>query len=338
MEKKRYECMDTAKGIGMLAVILGHVGIGTPGILLYSFHLPLFFIISGFFFRYTENFGTFLGKKAKGYLIPYFGCGIIITLFDFFLKTRCKISALTYDIKNLLIQKRFTTLWFLAALFIGVILFWGICHICKNNLKYILVISFGISVLFILYDEWAENSLPWDFDAACIVLFFLAFGYYLKNKGIIDGMIHKTNGKMKYIVILGCISLFCTGLNYILFHETFEMFRCRYGIFPLTVTAACTASVGIILLSSMFHSKVLEYIGRNSMAFFAFHQSIGIVIGEGICKQIFSESSNPVWVQIIEKGIVFLSALFVCWIMDIVLRSTRLRVILGVWGERKLKE
>ena len=75
MKQSRLDYMDLAKGIGILAVILGHVYKNTVfGTLLYSFHLPLFFLISGYFFHYIPDFWVFLGKKLRNYLIPYAGC------------------------------------------------------------------------------------------------------------------------------------------------------------------------------------------------------------------------------------------------------------------------
>ena len=56
MKQSRLDYMDLAKGIGILAVILGHVYKNTVfGTLLYSFHLPLFFLISGYFFHYIPD-------------------------------------------------------------------------------------------------------------------------------------------------------------------------------------------------------------------------------------------------------------------------------------------
>lgn len=75
MKQSRLDYMDLAKGIGILAVILGHVYKNTVfGTLLYSFHLPLFFLISGYFFHYIPDFWVFLKKKLRNYLIPYAGC------------------------------------------------------------------------------------------------------------------------------------------------------------------------------------------------------------------------------------------------------------------------
>ena len=40
---KRIEWIDIARGIGIILVILGHIGIGKIGKFIYSFHIPLFF-------------------------------------------------------------------------------------------------------------------------------------------------------------------------------------------------------------------------------------------------------------------------------------------------------
>ena len=40
--------IDTAKGIGLLCVILGHLSIPYLDMWIYFFHMPLFFFLSGF--------------------------------------------------------------------------------------------------------------------------------------------------------------------------------------------------------------------------------------------------------------------------------------------------
>ena len=57
---KRVTWVDTAKGWGMLAIILSHVMTGHPvSRWLYTFHVPLFFFLSGFLFRADRPWGDF---------------------------------------------------------------------------------------------------------------------------------------------------------------------------------------------------------------------------------------------------------------------------------------
>jgi fucose 4-O-acetylase-like acetyltransferase len=49
---QRFEWVDVARGIGIVAVVIGHVwSRGLPHTLTYSFHMPLFFLLSGYLFR-----------------------------------------------------------------------------------------------------------------------------------------------------------------------------------------------------------------------------------------------------------------------------------------------
>ena len=45
--KTRIGWVDTAKGIGLLLVIIGHLPIPLVPVWIYTFHMPLFFFLSG---------------------------------------------------------------------------------------------------------------------------------------------------------------------------------------------------------------------------------------------------------------------------------------------------
>ena len=55
-KKERLFFLDAARGLGMVLVILGHIWEtdGTLPVLIYSFHIPLFFIISGVLLAYMQ--------------------------------------------------------------------------------------------------------------------------------------------------------------------------------------------------------------------------------------------------------------------------------------------
>ena len=79
----RFKYIDYCKGIGILLVILGHT-YGIPqGMynIIYSFHMPLFFIIFGFLFdgeKYrTTSLLSYTVKRFTDYIIPYLVFGVI---------------------------------------------------------------------------------------------------------------------------------------------------------------------------------------------------------------------------------------------------------------------
>ena len=57
-EKKRLQYLDIARGIGMICIILGHLGNDTINRIVYPFHVPLFFLIAGYFINEKKNLTT----------------------------------------------------------------------------------------------------------------------------------------------------------------------------------------------------------------------------------------------------------------------------------------
>ena len=76
MKEKRWEYLDMAKGVGIFLVVLGHIEYIGEGTLkwIFSFHMPLFFVVGGILFRLKEEEkrrpGEALVRKARGILTP----------------------------------------------------------------------------------------------------------------------------------------------------------------------------------------------------------------------------------------------------------------------------
>ena len=73
---KRIDSIDVARGIAILLVVIGHAITSTTNpinLFFLSFHMPLFFIISGICLKADNNVGSFwkyIRGKAKHLLIP----------------------------------------------------------------------------------------------------------------------------------------------------------------------------------------------------------------------------------------------------------------------------
>lgn len=129
----RQNWIDLAKGIGIILVVYGHVarGLDAAGLyrdqhsfalvdgVIYSFHMPLFFLLSGLFFQSSlkhDGAGALMGKKVDTLLYPYvvwslIQGGIAIAL-SHYTNTPTRIS----DITTILWQP-LDQFWFLYALF-----------------------------------------------------------------------------------------------------------------------------------------------------------------------------------------------------------------------------
>lgn len=87
MEAKRIEYIDTAKGIAMLCIVAGHLGVDSVNRIVFSFHVPIFFIISGYFLHDKDGF---IRKRAIQLLKPYLFTSLVLCFCDIF-KTLIKV-------------------------------------------------------------------------------------------------------------------------------------------------------------------------------------------------------------------------------------------------------
>ena len=107
----RISWIDMAKGYGTILVIYAHLGQGSLWTWMYSFHLPLFFFLSGYVFSTKHNFGNFILRKVKSIIVPYFCLGIPMVAFVLLentlkLGTPITVDAILSYVKILLQQKR----------------------------------------------------------------------------------------------------------------------------------------------------------------------------------------------------------------------------------------
>ncbi|MGP1579436.1 MAG: acyltransferase family protein [Wolinella sp.] len=172
--------VDNLKAFGILAVILGHIS--SPfGTFIYSWHMPLFFIISGFFIRALSS-GELLcavKKDFKRLMIPYFVFAIIGIATDTLKRYLLHRDVLDYmhefygvfvsmDMQSLMNTYAFV-LWFLPTLFFAKLLYRGLTSLIPS-----LFMSFASATLLFAFSFFIE--LPFALDNACNALLFIFIG------------------------------------------------------------------------------------------------------------------------------------------------------------------
>src|SRR5262247_1929309 len=72
---QRIEYIDIARGLGILLVVLAHNDFGYISQygyqVIYSFHMPLFFFLSGYFIKTDISFFEFFKKRFHSLLKPF---------------------------------------------------------------------------------------------------------------------------------------------------------------------------------------------------------------------------------------------------------------------------
>ena len=193
-EERRIDWIDLAKAIGIIFVYIGHCNIPGVNLYVYMFHMPLFFVISGFCWNIQRNgsmdFKSFLKKKFDGYIVPYFKiCAIclMVIIIPHNLKTLGLNdgfwdSLLKY-LFGITIYSRGTVewlpmcspVWFLTCLFCAEILLY---FIMKTKYNLILVVMSGVlGYIMSLFGK----IFPWNIDSALSAIPLLYVGIVMKK-------------------------------------------------------------------------------------------------------------------------------------------------------------
>ncbi len=130
MNKIRIDYIDEIRGLAILLVVMGHIiqfnGISTNNPVfefIYSFHMPLFFAISGYITQKVTHINNinqyilFIKKKCRSLIVPLLTWSLLIN--PYFLAEEWEIQ--TWD--NVLKVIESPGLWFLKMLFFILILY-----------------------------------------------------------------------------------------------------------------------------------------------------------------------------------------------------------------------
>lgn len=291
VKNKRIEWVDTAKGIGLLLVILGHLHTPYLSTWIYTFHMPLFFFLSGVVYsgrKYT--FKEFLKKRIKSLVIPYFSLGFVIYLFYVVVNAVVSPSVGPYGsnlemLKNFFVQKHFWTVWFLACLFVVEVLYFWIDRLVREKNIIITMISVIICMIGLILYRFGCAGLPWNIDIAMVAQFFFQIGYLFKTEKLAEVLFRqKKLGYMLTLSITLCINVIAGILCIRLSGSSLDMSVGLYGNEILTFISAIAGIVFAILLSYQVHSRFFTYLGRNTMLIFSWHSRIVIVL----CDYLYS--------------------------------------------------
>lgn len=177
MERVRY--IDVAKGIGILLVIIGHTFPGSyVQRVCYSFHMPLFFFISGLCYNHSKyDFKRLWKIRMRQLLVPLLLFSVILYAL------RYALLRTTYFHLGLLFPD---ATWFLFVLFLAEML--GYFVIDKTPLVAILLGMISV----ILYH--LNLCLPNSLSAVPIAIMYYCLGnkarkvnYRIDNKMVIGG-------------------------------------------------------------------------------------------------------------------------------------------------------
>lgn len=277
MESTRIPAIDIAKGIGIILVVCGHyLPSDSPRYwiafhdVLYRFHMPLFFVLSGYLYRGTsmEGYAIHVKKKALRLAVPFVSIagfffvikwipGMFVTL-DHPVNPTSVLSVIINPVKSFL-----PLLWFVYALF-GIFLVMPLLERVLRKRIWIfiaaIVLSFvGTTDYFCL--RQMIGNLP-----------HFAFGFWLSGRCDIREI--RAGGKtVLYAIALVALFAATGALREVLIERRYALLLHASGL----VSALSGSGICLLLAVLIGGSRakrfrgLMESLGVYSMSIYLFH-------------------------------------------------------------------
>lgn len=327
----RQEWIDFIRGFGMVLVIIGHSAIPNPyWTLIYIFHMPLFFFVSGLCYKNhpEQTLRKVCKKTFKKYIIPY----ILFSLSGFCLTvylTRIFGACFSDQMLKYIIgiasargEPTFTgnwgAIWFLTSQACLTLIVYIVEQLSNGNkAKTILLIALAQPINMALQRLLRTQWLPMNVGAALtgLPIFYLGYAYKKITDNKASNGIRTKLKRIKLIIaltgvviaILG-ILIGCQNNNIVAFANN------SYGNVWLMYLSSSLVLIGFtIMVETLYQcnlrkviiAKVTEWIGKNTIDFLGLH---------GMTIAIIQTLLSPKWYNtaaltiLIDSGIIILKS------------------------------
>ncbi len=189
------------KAFGMMAVVGGHCGINfLPWFPVFSFHMPLFMFISGYFFR-DKDFISFAKSKGKHLVVPLLAWNVffgwLCALFHHYeiISFGSALSLKTLFIDPFTHGHQFAfncPTWFVGTLIEVQFLYWGLHRLCRKNHIALLILTlfFHLAAWMMANNYWqkiyGDGMLAVEKVLFCLIFYEIGAVYrlYLEKKDL----------------------------------------------------------------------------------------------------------------------------------------------------------
>lgn len=285
-QTKRLQYLDVVKGFGIILVVFGHIEyISQPlRIWLSSFHMPLFFLVSGMLIRYKNepelSMSALLTRKARGILVPYLWFSLLYFFINILNVAFGKITIETFlqDGIDTLTFYGMSVLWFLPALFLAEILFFFLTKRLPQLYSILLILVLAVSSVFAetslkpLAASLAGNLLLLTlinflriFLRAAIACAFVCTAYYTFP------LLRPTSERSVLQLLLG-ILFFLVNLVLSQINGGIDFHYLVFANFPLFFLNALIGTSGVVLIcKNIPHLAPVAFFGKDSLIVMATH-------------------------------------------------------------------
>lgn len=279
-ELNRISYIDIAKGIGMLLVIWGHIretGLGNA--MIYAFHMPLFFILSGMMYSSAKyaSLRQLVRKRMRTILIPYavysVATWVVWVVYNIVLGNEVESiwmpllqTVLSQGSGGYLVHN--SPLWFVTCLFVVEVLYY---YTSKLSVEKNIVACCALAVAgnLLITEGSPFRHMIWNVDMALCAIPFYAYGNLVREKIGLVRIEQTITGKKLWSCIAVAVSfvLLMVGSR---INGPVSMGHRKLNITVLFYVLALIGSTGEIILAillSCFNAYVVRFLrwfGRYS--------------------------------------------------------------------------
>lgn len=260
MERKKG--FDVARGIGIFLIVWSHtMSDGEPlRSFLFSFHVPLFFLISGYFFECR-------GEKCSRWL-SWIGLYIMLSILDVFVllffnpalfnKTVVINGMLGMDSQLIFNSPK----WFLLCL-IEIQFLMGLIVKLKVKIQMLIVI------LFLLLGGSIHSHWFLGLNLIFVTFPFFYLGYLLKKKDMYEKVKEHMSKMLGFVCVTAMSLIDLVGSQ---FNGMVSIQKMYYGNYIIFLICALCGSATVILIGIFLEKlEVLSLLGQNTMPIFLLH-------------------------------------------------------------------
>ena len=277
---ERIDFVDLTKGICILLVVMSHIGGAFDQLdydsMLSCFSMPLYFFISGIFFKSYEGLFGFVIRKINKLIIPFLFFYISSFLLKYIVwKIAPGVFHLPVSWKELLIVFeghdliRFNPpLWFLIALFNCNILFYFVHFLRDKHLFAMFIVTLLIgSTGFYLGKQ--QIVLPVYLDVAMTALPFYVAGFWIRRYNFFLFPHHRFDKIIPAFISLALVVMYLTA-------TPLGMRTNNYpgNIFQVYIAAFAGIFTIMLLCKKIKKLAIVSYLGRYSIITLSIHAPI----------------------------------------------------------------
>ena len=277
----RSAIIDSWRGFAMLLVMLQHNG-GLHEVVSLSilqFHMPLFFIISGFMLdrAYSlrkHSFGHHIAKRFVQLIVPYFIFELIfLAAWLIYQGAAVNVKATLLSIVTVVNSDEASglRLWFLPCLFVADCAAFFVLRYINRKIQ-LFIISIFVYAAAWWFSIVHPGRLPFMLDIGLVAFVYIIIGYMLAHF-----LFNLEKGKISKYLICAAILLLGVCIVCSQNNSPFLMYSHNYGNYAISFVGACCGSIASLILvsysirRSKWLTTFVSWFGRNSLLLFPLH-------------------------------------------------------------------